>query len=137
MLYQLARTGVGQILARGIVSSSPQLWAVASGSSKGWCSIPHAIAAAAGGDALIYGQSISSAGGINTIRSLMGVCPQFDVLWNELTAKEHLEIYGSVKVRASRHCMAQRIAALYHAGQQTLELWYTRLVLCGSPCCRC
>ncbi len=54
--------------------------------------------ATAGGDALIYGQSISSAGGINAIRSLMGVCPQFDVLWNELTAKEHLEIYGSVKV---------------------------------------
>ena len=32
-------------------------------------------------------------------RSLMGVCPQFDVLWGELTGQEHLHIYGRVKVR--------------------------------------
>ncbi len=31
------------------------------------------------GDALIYGQSIRSTGGMDKIRSLMGVCPQFDV----------------------------------------------------------
>jgi ABC-type multidrug transport system ATPase subunit len=39
---------------------------------------------------------------VDAIRSVMGVCPQFDVLWNELTAKEHLEIYGSVKVGPGR-----------------------------------
>ncbi|KDD71209.1 hypothetical protein H632_c5552p0, partial [Helicosporidium sp. ATCC 50920] len=27
----------------------------------------------------------------------MGVCPQFDVLWSELTGREHLLIYGVVK----------------------------------------
>lgn len=26
-----------------------------------------------------------------------GVCPQFDVLWGELTGMEHLHIYGRVK----------------------------------------
>ena len=28
-------------------------------------------------------------------RSLMGVCPQFDVLWGELTGVEHLRLYGT------------------------------------------
>jgi hypothetical protein len=31
------------------------------------------------------------------VRPLMGVCPQFDVLWGELTGREHLMIYGHVK----------------------------------------
>lgn len=61
-----------------------------------------------GGAALIHGQDISSEGGLDVIRPLMGVCPQFDVLWNELTGLEHLMIYGHVKgirfsqVRAGR-----------------------------------
>lgn len=50
-----------------------------------------------GGDALIYGQSISSEGGLDRVRPLMGVCPQFDVLWGELTGAEHLAIYGHIK----------------------------------------
>ena len=35
---------------------------------------------------------------MDRIRSMMGVCPQFDVLWNELTGVEHLTIYGNIKV---------------------------------------
>jgi ABC-type multidrug transport system ATPase subunit len=27
----------------------------------------------------------------------MGVCPQFDVLWNELTGLEHMKIFGHIK----------------------------------------
>jgi hypothetical protein len=27
----------------------------------------------------------------------MGVCPQFDVLWDELSGREHLTIYGHIK----------------------------------------
>ena len=27
----------------------------------------------------------------------MGVCPQFDVLWGELSGEEHLLIYGRIK----------------------------------------
>ncbi|KAF6264706.1 hypothetical protein COO60DRAFT_16234 [Scenedesmus sp. NREL 46B-D3] len=50
-----------------------------------------------GGDALIYGQSICSEGGLDVVRPLMGVCPQFDVLWGELTGREHLAIYGHIK----------------------------------------
>eukprot|EP00879_Flechtneria_rotunda_P001464 GHRR01001618.1.p1 GENE.GHRR01001618.1~~GHRR01001618.1.p1 ORF type:complete len:377 (+),score=106.50 GHRR01001618.1:215-1345(+) len=50
-----------------------------------------------GGDALVYGQPISSEGGLDAVRPLMGVCPQFDVLWSELTGREHLTIYGHIK----------------------------------------
>ena len=51
-----------------------------------------------GGEALVYGEAIDSTGGMDRIRSFMGVCPQFDILWNELSGEEHLQIYGSVKV---------------------------------------
>ena len=53
---------------------------------------------ASGGDALVYGEALSSSGGVDRIRSVMGVCPQFDVLWSELTGIEHLHIYGNIKV---------------------------------------
>ncbi len=41
------------------------------------------------GDALIYGLSIKHE--MNKIRQMMGVCPQFDVLWDDLTGKEHIK----------------------------------------------
>jgi len=31
------------------------------------------------------------------IRRIMGVCPQHDILWNDLTAREHLEIFAELK----------------------------------------
>uniref|UniRef100_A0A061SDE8 Abc transporter a family member 2-like n=2 Tax=Tetraselmis sp. GSL018 TaxID=582737 RepID=A0A061SDE8_9CHLO len=50
-----------------------------------------------GGDALIHGDSLTAPGGVDRIRGKIGVCPQFDVLWDRLTGREHLEIYGRVK----------------------------------------
>jgi hypothetical protein len=50
-----------------------------------------------GGDALIYGSSIKSEAGLDAVRPLMGVCPQFDVLWGELSGLEHLTIAGLIK----------------------------------------
>lgn len=32
-----------------------------------------------------------------TIYSIMGVCPQHDLLWENLTAREHLMFYGKLK----------------------------------------
>lgn len=49
------------------------------------------------GDALVYGESIRSTSGVANIRKNMGVCPQFDVLWEALTAREHLHLFGSIK----------------------------------------
>jgi ABC-type Na+ transport system ATPase subunit NatA len=50
-----------------------------------------------GGDAVVSGYSLTSPGGLDQIRRTMGVCPQFDVLWNELTGREHLQLFGSIK----------------------------------------
>ena len=49
------------------------------------------------GEALIYGEVLRSAGGLDRIRSMMGVCPQFDVLWDRLTGREHMHIYAQIK----------------------------------------
>ncbi|GAX80779.1 hypothetical protein CEUSTIGMA_g8215.t1 [Chlamydomonas eustigma] len=50
-----------------------------------------------GGDALVYGHSVCSDEGMQAARSITGVCPQFDVLWGELTAREHMLLYADVK----------------------------------------
>lgn len=49
------------------------------------------------GDALVYGSSIRDPGSLSSIRSLMGVCPQFDILWDRLTGCEHLFLFARIK----------------------------------------
>lgn len=34
---------------------------------------------------------------MDSIRQIMGVCPQFDILWEELTAAEHLKMFAKLK----------------------------------------
>ncbi|XP_058181556.1 ABC transporter A family member 11-like [Rhododendron vialii] len=55
------------------------------------------ISPATGGDALVYGHSIRSSVGMSSIRKLIGVCPQFDVFWDVLSAEEHLYLFASIK----------------------------------------
>lgn len=43
------------------------------------------------------GESILTEGGLDRATGLIGVCPQFDVLWGELTGWEHLIVAGHVK----------------------------------------
>ncbi|KAF9207623.1 ATP-binding cassette sub- A member 1 [Haplosporangium sp. Z 27] len=50
---------------------------------------------ATGGDASFYGLSMNSE--MAEIRSMMGVCPQHDILFGDLTAKEHIELYAGLK----------------------------------------
>jgi ATP-binding cassette, subfamily A (ABC1), member 3 len=47
------------------------------------------------GTASILGHSIAT--GLPAIRRIVGVCPQHDILFDELTAEEHLKIYGRLK----------------------------------------
>ena len=47
------------------------------------------------GDALVYGFSVKSQ--MHEIEKIMGVCPQHDILFNDLTAKEHIDLYGGLK----------------------------------------
>uniref|UniRef100_A0A6M2F1H9 ABC transporter domain-containing protein n=1 Tax=Populus davidiana TaxID=266767 RepID=A0A6M2F1H9_9ROSI len=50
-----------------------------------------------GGDALVYGHSVRSTVGMSGIRQIIGVCPQFDILWDALSGEEHLHLFASIK----------------------------------------
>ena len=50
---------------------------------------------ASSGDALMFGYSVRSE--LDKIRSFLGVCPQFDTLWDTLSGREHLEIFSTLK----------------------------------------
>ncbi|CAJ1333106.1 unnamed protein product [Effrenium voratum] len=47
------------------------------------------------GDALVYGKSVRR--DMAQIRKMLGVCPQHDVIWSELTVREHLEFFSKAK----------------------------------------
>ncbi len=47
------------------------------------------------GTASVFGSELGD--DLVTIRRSMGVCPQHDVLWPELTVREHLQIVGAIK----------------------------------------
>ncbi|XP_074292563.1 ABC transporter A family member 2-like [Silene latifolia] len=55
------------------------------------------ISPATSGDALIYGNSILSSVGMTNIRKRIGLCPQFDILWDVLTGQEHLNLFAMIK----------------------------------------
>jgi len=46
----------------------------------------------------VHGVPLSASGSVDRIRERMGVCPQADILWAELTGREHLHLYGAIKV---------------------------------------
>jgi ABC-type multidrug transport system ATPase subunit len=52
---------------------------------------------ATSGSALVYGNNIVDAGGMGRVRSFMGVCPQFDILWGDLTGREHLWLFANIR----------------------------------------
>eukprot|EP01130_Rhizamoeba_saxonica_P017887 TRINITY_DN8798_c0_g1_i1.p1 TRINITY_DN8798_c0_g1~~TRINITY_DN8798_c0_g1_i1.p1 ORF type:complete len:1347 (+),score=353.90 TRINITY_DN8798_c0_g1_i1:25-4041(+) len=47
------------------------------------------------GSASIFGYSVID--DMSDIRSFMGVCPQHDILWKQLKAREHLELFSEIK----------------------------------------
>ena len=49
------------------------------------------------GDATIDGLSISSAPDMSEIRTSLGVCPQTNVVFEQLTPTQHLVLYGKLK----------------------------------------
>lgn len=47
------------------------------------------------GNMHIYSEDVSE--DMHSIRKYLGVCPQHDVLWEDLTVKEHLELFAGLK----------------------------------------
>ena len=53
------------------------------------------ISSSSYGSATIFGFDINE--DMREIRKILGVCPQHDILWNELTAREHLILFARLK----------------------------------------
>ncbi|CAM8900367.1 unnamed protein product [Rhodiola kirilowii] len=47
------------------------------------------------GDALVFGKNITNE--MDDVRKILRVCPQHDILFPELTVREHLELFGILK----------------------------------------
>ena len=47
------------------------------------------------GDAVVHGLSVRTEA--PAVRRLLGICPQHDILYEELSAIEHLQLYGALK----------------------------------------
>ncbi|KAG0229733.1 ATP-binding cassette sub- A member 1 [Actinomortierella wolfii] len=71
---------------------------------------------ASGGDALFYGWSMNQ--DMPQIRSMMGVCPQHDILFDDLSALEHIELYAGLK-----NVPAADIPALAEERLKAVRLW--------------
>ena len=57
------------------------------------------------GDASIYGASICE--DMSSVRKVLGVCPQHNILFDLLTVKEHLELYAAIKDVPADQAQAQ------------------------------
>ena len=44
---------------------------------------------------------------ISAVRKQLGICPQHDILWDDLTAEEHLELFGDLKGIPRKECKEQ------------------------------
>ena len=53
------------------------------------------LISATSGDCVVYGNSIQTK--MDAIRRNMGICPQHDVLYAQLTVLEHVELFGTIK----------------------------------------
>lgn len=66
-----------------------------------------------GGDIRVLGHSLLAPGGLEVAQAVMGVCPQFDVLWDELSGSEHMYIYGCIKGLQSTEVSPDDTAGLH------------------------
>lgn len=71
---------------------------------------------ASGGSALVDGRSIAD--DMGHIRESLGVCPQFDILWPNISVREHLEIFAAIKGYASADRRGAAEAAANEVGER-------------------
>jgi ABC-type multidrug transport system ATPase subunit len=68
------------------------------------------------GNALVQGHDIRTE--MEAIYGIMGVCPQDNLLWPQLTAREHLSFYGRLKGLTT-----PKLEAAVEAGLRAVNLW--------------
>lgn len=69
------------------------------------------------GDAIINGLSVKN--DMTAIRQDLGVCPQFDILWPEITVKEHLMLYAAIKGFTRQQQLDEATAAAHDIGESS------------------
>jgi len=69
------------------------------------------------GDAVLNGRSILT--DMPSIRADLGCCPQFDILWPEISVLEHLSIYAAIKGFRGQDARDAAAAAAAEVGRQT------------------
>lgn len=73
------------------------------------------------------GHSLLAPGGLEVAQAVMGVCPQFDVLWDELSGREHMYIYGCIKGLPSKEvgdCESQEHQLLLYSTCVHQHVWH-------------
>ena len=58
-------------------------------------------------------------GGMKAIRQNLGVCPQFDILWPDITVREHLELYCAIKGYSREAAKTSALSAAESVGKTT------------------
>lgn len=80
------------------------------------------------GDAIINGLSVKN--DMTAIRQDLGVCPQFDILWPEITVKEHLMLYAAIKGFGRQQQLDEATSAAHDVGEYAvLALMSLSLIL--------
>ncbi len=75
------------------------------------------------GDAVMNGHSILT--DMPAIRADLGCCPQFDILWPEITVLEHLGMYAAIKGFRGADARDAAAAAAAEVGEQPSFLCYS------------
>jgi len=74
---------------------------------------------ASAGNAFMYGRPINTH--MEELRGMMGVCPQHDILFNDLTAMEHIRLYCGIK-----NIAPEAIPVLARERLEAVRLWKVR-----------
>ena len=56
---------------------------------------------------------------MTAIRQDLGVCPQFDILWPEITVKEHLMLYAAIKGFTRQQQLDEATTAAHDVGKSS------------------
>lgn len=84
------------------------------------------------GNAYVYGASILT--DMGRIRQSLGVCPQFDILWPEITVLEHLALYAAIKGYGRSDAQSVAITAACDVGEQPMSRMLTCIIFLASIC---
>ncbi|CAG9831939.1 unnamed protein product, partial [Diabrotica balteata] len=61
------------------------------------------------GSAFVFGYDVRNANDMDKIRRMTGVCPQHDILFDDLTPREHLEFFAAIKGIPNRKSAIDKI----------------------------